>query len=215
MKQKLGFRAGAALLALCMLLCGCTQGTVQPAVPSAPQTTAHFSLIEEEPGGGETSAPEEPSAAPEESPVPTPSPAPTPTPAPTPKPTKKPTPTPKATESPVREDGIYSERDEVALYLHLFGHLPDNYITKSEAQKLGWPGGRLDDYAYGKCIGGDYFGNYEGLLPSKRGRKYYECDIGTLHRRSRGAKRIIYSNDGLIYYTDDHYESYQLLYGEE
>ena len=57
--------------------------------------------------------------------------------------------------------------------------------------------------------------NYEGLLPDAPGRKYYECDIDTLGARSRGAKRIIYSNDGLIYYTADHYESFELLYGEE
>ena len=62
---------------------------------------------------------------------------------------------------------------------------------------------------------GDYFGNYEGLLPEKKGRKYTECDIDTLGAKSRGAKRIIFSNDGLIYYTDDHYESFELLYGEE
>ena len=64
------------------------------------------------------------------------------------------------------------------------------------------------------CIGGDYFGNYEGLLPAQKGRKYYECDIDTLGKSKRGAKRIIYSNDGLIYYTEDHYESFELLYGE-
>ena len=113
------------------------------------------------------------------------------------------------------EEGTYTSKEEVALYLYLYGHLPDNFITKSEARILGWIGGKLDEFAYGKSIGGDYFGNYEGLLPTKRGRKYYECDIDTLHRKSRGAKRIIFSNDGLIYYTDDHYESFTLLYGEE
>ncbi|MBQ6866862.1 MAG: ribonuclease, partial [Clostridia bacterium] len=51
--------------------------------------------------------------------------------------------------------------------------------------------------------------------PKKKGRKYYECDIGTVGKRSRGARRIIFSNDGLVYYTDDHYESFTLLYGEE
>ena len=83
-----------------------------------------------------------------------------------------------------------------------------------EARELGWEGSGLDDYAYGMCIGGDRFGNYEGLLPDVPGRKWTECDIDTLHRDSRGAKRIVFSNDGLIYYTDDHYESFELLYGE-
>ena len=72
-----------------------------------------------------------------------------------------------------------------------------------------------DKYAKGKCIGGDFFGNYEGLLPKANGRSYTECDIDTLGKDSRGAKRIVFSNDGLIYYTDDHYESFELLYGEE
>ena len=115
----------------------------------------------------------------------------------------------------IDEDGEYTKRDDVALYIHTYGHLPKNFITKNEARKLGWSGGGLDDYAPGKAIGGDKFGNYEGLLPTKEGRQYYECDIDTVGKSSRGAKRIIYSNDGLIYYTNDHYESFTLLYGEE
>ena len=114
----------------------------------------------------------------------------------------------------VDEDGIYDSKEEVALYIHLYGHLPSNYITKKEAEDLGWPGGSLEPYAPGKCIGGSRFGNYEGLLPKAKGRKWTECDIDTLGARSRGAKRIVFSNDGLIYYTGDHYESFELLYGE-
>ena len=112
------------------------------------------------------------------------------------------------------EDGVYTSRDEVALYIHTYGHLPANYITKKQAQSLGWEGGKLESYAPGKSIGGDYFGNYEGQLPKKKGRKYYECDIDAQGKKSRGAKRIVYSNDGLIYYTGDHYETFELLYGE-
>ncbi len=113
------------------------------------------------------------------------------------------------------EDGTYSSRDDVALYIHTYGHLPGNFITKKEARELGWSGGSVEEYAPGKCIGGDHFGNFEGLLPEKSGRSYTECDIDTLGSSGRGAKRIIFSNDGLIYYTDDHYASFTLLYGEE
>ena len=113
------------------------------------------------------------------------------------------------------EDGSYTTRDDVALYLHLYGHLPDNFITKREAEKLGWSGGSLEPYAPGCCIGGDRFGNYEGNLPKADGRTYKECDIDTLGASSRGAKRIVFSNDGLIYYTEDHYNTFTLLYGEE
>ena len=115
----------------------------------------------------------------------------------------------------IDEDGAYTTKDDVALYIHTYGHLPDNFITKKDAQALGWPGGSLESYAPGKCIGGSRFGNYEGLLPEADGRTYTECDIDMLGADSRGAKRIVFSNDGLIYYTEDHYKSFELLYGEE
>lgn len=114
------------------------------------------------------------------------------------------------------EDGFYSSRDEVALYIHVYGKLPQNFITKAKAREYGWEGGSVEKYTQeGYCIGGDRFGNYEGLLPEKDGRKYTECDIDTVGKSSRGAKRIIFSNDGLIYYTDNHYKTFTLLYGEE
>jgi guanyl-specific ribonuclease Sa len=123
---------------------------------------------------------------------------------------------PPAEEVPaIDEDGYYTTKEDVALYIYTYGHLPDNFITKKEAESLGWSGGGLDDYAYGCCIGGNRFGNYEDLLPEANGRTYTECDIDTMHASKRGAKRIVFSNDGLIYYTDDHYESFTLLYGEE
>ncbi len=115
----------------------------------------------------------------------------------------------------IDENGSYTTKEDVALYLDTYGQLPDNFITKKEAQALGWEGGALEPYAPGMCIGGDYFGNYEGLLPETDTREYHECDIDTLGADSRGAKRIVYSNDGLIYYTEDHYNSFDLLYGEE
>ena len=127
-------------------------------------------------------------------------------------------PTEEVTEAPTEAaldpDGAYTTKEDVALYLYTYGELPSNFMTKKEAKALGWPGGGLDDYAYGMSIGGDRFGNYEELLPDANSRTWTECDIDTLHAKSRGAKRIVFSNDGLIYYTDDHYESFELLYGE-
>ena len=119
------------------------------------------------------------------------------------------------TEAPIDENGTYTSKDDVALYIHTYGHLPSNFVTKSEARKKGWEGGSLEDYYPGCSIGGDVFGNREGILPTKKGRTYYECDIDTKGKKSRGAKRIVFSNDGLIYYTEDHYETFTLLYGEE
>ena len=116
---------------------------------------------------------------------------------------------------PLDEEGTYTSKQDVALYIHFYGHLPQNFITKKDAEKLGWPGGSLEPYAPGMCIGGSRFGNYEGLLPEAEGRRYTECDIDTLGAEKRGAKRIVFSNDGLIYYTEDHYKTFELLYGEE
>ena len=116
----------------------------------------------------------------------------------------------------VQEDGEYASKEEVAAYLHEYGHLPDNFITKKDAQALGWVSseGNLHEVAPGKSIGGDYFGNYEEILPKQSGRKYYECDIDT-DGSYRGAKRIVYSSDGLIYYTEDHYTTFELLYTKD
>lgn len=115
----------------------------------------------------------------------------------------------------IEEDGTYTTKEDVARYIHTYGHLPENFITKKQAQALGWEGGSLEPYAPGKCIGGSRFGNYEGTLPEKDGRTYTECDIDTLGAEKRGGKRIVFSNDGLIYYTEDHYETFELLYGED
>lgn len=121
----------------------------------------------------------------------------------------------QASGQSVTEDGSYNSKEEVAQYLHLYGHLPGNYVSKQEAQRLGWSGGSVEPYAgEGTAIGGSSFGNYEERLPEAKGRSYHECDIDTVGEDSRGAKRLVYSNDGLIYYTEDHYESFDLLYGE-
>ena len=109
------------------------------------------------------------------------------------------------------EYGYYYDVEHVVLYLDTYGHLPDNYITKSEARDLGWEGGSVEAYRAGAAIGGDRFGNREGLLPEAAGRSYTECDIDTDGAPARGAKRLIFSNDGLYFYTSDHYESFTEL----
>lgn len=122
---------------------------------------------------------------------------------------------PEETEALLDPDGWYYSAEDVALYLVTYGELPSNFITKNEARDLGWEGGSVQRYKEGAAIGGDKFGNREGILPKADGRQYYECDIDTDGKSSRGAKRIVFSNDGLIYYTEDHYETFILLYGEE
>lgn len=114
-----------------------------------------------------------------------------------------------AADYDVEEGKWYDSMQEVAIYLTFFEELPENYITKKEAQSLGWESrkGNLWDVADGCSIGGDRFGNYEKLLPDAKGRKWTECDID-FDGRYRNSKRIVFSNDGLMYYTDDHYESF-------
>lgn len=117
-------------------------------------------------------------------------------------------------ENELDEAGEYYTKTEVAAYLDRFGKLPENYITTTQAKDKGWRSGFLDPYAPGKCIGGDLFKDERQRLPVKNGRIYYECDINTLYARSRGKKRLVYSNDGLILYTEDNFRTYELLYGE-
>ncbi len=115
-----------------------------------------------------------------------------------------------AAKWPVERSGSYSRLEEVAVYLATFEKLPENYLTKSEAQRLGWDNtrGNLWQVAPGCSIGGNRFGNYEGSVPEAKGRSWTECDIGYSGGR-RGAKRLVFSNDGLIYYTEDHYRTFE------
>ena len=133
-----------------------------------------------------------------------------------------PTPAPQAAPSPtpepiaVEEDGRYSDKEHVALYIHEFWWLPENYITKEEARALGWSGKKdnLDQVAPGYTIGGDEFGNREGLLPATATRTWYECDVNTENGK-RSKERIVFSSDGLIYYTGDGFKTFELLYEGE
>lgn len=112
----------------------------------------------------------------------------------------------------VEKGKAYTDKDHVAAYIHVYKTLPPNYITKGQANKLGWKTkGTLDKVAPGKSIGGDRFGNYEKILPDKPGRTWKECDIDYV-RGNRNAKRICFSNDGLIYYSGSHYRDFERLY---
>ena len=217
-KKYLKFKSLALVLALVLPLLGLTFAgcTAQDAVDIA-ASVAEVALEVMEEADAADESPADVTEIPEEEPEPEPEPIPEELPEkePEPEPEPIPEPEPEPEEPAIDENGSYDDWDNVALYIYTYGKLPPNYISKAEAQDLGWEGGSVERYAPGKCIGGSKFGNYEGLLPKKSGRQYYECDIDTLGESSRGAKRIVYSNDGLIYYTDDHYESFTLLYGEE
>ena len=116
-------------------------------------------------------------------------------------------------ESSIDENGSYTDPYQVAEYIHTYKKLPPNFISKKEASSLGWDSdkGNLWEVTDKMSIGGDKFGNREGLLPKADGRQYYECDVN-YQGGYRGAERIVYSNDGLIFYTDDHYNSFTQLY---
>lgn len=187
---------------------GSTENTTQPTKPTETEPTVPTTQA---PTQTPTEEPTQPSTQP-----PTEKPTEPPTQPPTEKPTEPPTqpPTEAPTEPAIAEDGWYYSKEDVSLYLHTYGRLPSNFLTKDQARALGWKSGSVERYKAGAAIGGDRFGNREGLLPNAAGRQYYECDIDTNGQSSRGAKRIVFSNDGLIYYTDDHYRSFTLLYGE-
>lgn len=111
------------------------------------------------------------------------------------------------------EHGTYDSAQDVADYLLYYHKLPENYMTKSEARKKGWESGALNRVIPGKCIGGDEYLNLEGNLP--KNRIYHECDIDTINKAKRGSKRLVWSDDFKIYYTKDHYETFELIRGEE
>lgn len=113
----------------------------------------------------------------------------------------------------VTEDGEYSTKDEVAAYIHEFGHLPGNYVSKTKAGKAGWVSseGNLWDVLPGRSIGGSRYWNDDGALPEADGRTWTECDIN-YQGGYRGPERIVFSNDGLVYYTPDHYQTWEQLY---
>ena len=119
--------------------------------------------------------------------------------------TEAPEEAPEATEEP----GPIIEPQRIADYLFEHGELPENFITKEEAKELGWNSqyNYVSDVAPGKSIGGDYFGNYEERLPRVKGRKYYECDCWYTEG-PRNEYRIIFSNDGHVWYTEDHYNTF-------
>jgi len=119
----------------------------------------------------------------------------------------------KIEDSGIEETGYYTSKAEVSLYIFTYSHLPNNFITKDEAEAKGWESnkGNLWEVSNKKSIGGDRFYNREGLLPDDNNRIYYECDID-YEGGYRNAKRLVYSNDGYIYYTEDHYESFVPVY---
>ena len=221
----------SGLLALLMVftlafgLVGCSSAGVTDALDQAISRVDELEAELEAESAGQQSGETAPEATPEAAPTVPPQSQPAQSePAPTPVPDRPAEPQepeePEEPEEPqepalLDPEGTYTTKEDVALYIYQYGELPMNFITKQEAEDLGWSGGGLEKYAPGMCIGGNRFGNREGLLPKAKGRVYTECDIDTLGASKRGAKRIVFSNDGLIYYTDDHYESFELLYGEE
>ena len=103
-----------------------------------------------------------------------------------------------------------TEEKKVTDYLKENGKLPDYYITKKDAAREGWVAkeGNLCDVLPGRAIGGDIFTNREKTLPVKKGRIWYEADINYDCGR-RNARRVVYSNDGLIFVTHDHYKNFE------
>ncbi len=114
-----------------------------------------------------------------------------------------------AKDSAAQESEDPRSPEFVASVLRKTGKLPDRFLSKKEARQLGWvpEQGNLNEVAPGKSIGGDHFGNYEGKLPEKKGRSYREADVHDSPNR-RGAERLVFSNDGLIFYTPDHYKTF-------
>lgn len=202
MRRRRGLIWALAVLVLAAMLAlpGCKDPSREPEplpVTVEPATEAATTESEPDPATDPSPATEQPASTVD------PATSPDPEPAPEPEPERE------QPGVPVEEGEYYYDLEHVASYLVTFGELPPNYVTKREAEDAGWEGGSVEDYIEDAAIGGNVFRNRERMLPTARGRTYYECDIDTHGRRSRGARRLIYSDDGLLYYTSDHYESFQ------
>lgn len=103
---------------------------------------------------------------------------------------------------------VLTEENTVISYVKQNHHLPDYYITKSKAKQQGWipSQGNLCEVLPGKAIGGDYFGNRERKLP--KGEKYFEADVN-YNCGNRNADRIVFTENGVVYLTKDHYRSFE------
>ena len=203
-------KAVLLLLALLLILTlpACGRKSRTPSAPAEPEPEAAVAPGEQRPQPAEeTPAPAEKPAEDPAAPETVPDDAPSAEPE---KPAEEPSVEPEnggpEASLPVPdEDGWYYDLENVTLYVMTYGKLPSNYITKRQAEDLGWSGGSVQRFKEGAAIGGGRFGNYEGLLPDG---KYTECDIDTDGASSRGAKRLVFSSDGHYYYTDDHYETF-------
>ena len=97
--------------------------------------------------------------------------------------------------------------NHVIEHLQQYGKLPDEYVTKNKAKEMyGWESGKAFNEGQ---IGGDVYFNTKGYLPVKEGRIWYEADIGidnSIARSKQKGTRLLYSNDGLLYISTDHYK---------
>lgn len=115
----------------------------------------------------------------------------------------------KDTKSQQQRISQLTHQQSVVSYLHEHQRLPDYYITKKQAREQGWEprDGNLCSVLPGKAIGGDQFSNRKGQLPSAHYRVWHEADINYRCGR-RGADRLLYSNDGLIFVSRDHHKNF-------
>ena len=122
----------------------------------------------------------------------------------------------------VEESGLYTTKDSVAAYICKFDKLPSNYVGKNEGKSLyeSKTGNTFDKWNFnpwttlGVMIGGDTFNNHadnpDNYRPTLPEGDYHEADVD-YSAKNRGTKRLIYQSDCVIYYTADHYETFDKL----
>ena len=88
------------------------------------------------------------------------------------------------------------------------GKLPEYYIEEDEIRTLGWRPGRWpSNFAPGKMIKKGIYSNRNNHLPDEIGRVWYEADINYMQGK-RNSQRVVWSNDGLIFVSYDHYKTF-------
>ncbi len=98
--------------------------------------------------------------------------------------------------------------DGADYWIKYFGELPKYYVTKNEAKSSGWRQSKSpENYIPDKMIMGGIYHNKNDHLPNAPGRIWYEADIN-YYEGKRNGHRFLWSNDGLMFVTYNHYETF-------
>ncbi len=110
--------------------------------------------------------------------------------------------------STVQSNEVINTFEGVADYIVKYGRLPDNFITKAEAAKLGGTRKRQSRRSSAWKKHRRRYLSKQRKAASRCGRTRMERSRHQLYIGIPGSDRIVYSNDRLVYKTTDHYKTF-------